>query len=206
MPEIDVNVARLALYGIDRFVRPHLICPPETLADMIAESVDVTSLYRSIKVYWASKSQPDMDIKSRYVRRLIINCATDVKCKLRAYVDNHSDNALERARTRSWPYKMVWTKCRCSCSRRRGLCPATSGPQDARKENKNEHVCSDCPGSRPGGPCWYPDNWDEIEANHEVIDPERAKAEEAYEQEQECLACAADMQINEYSFTRGDKS
>lgn len=70
----------------------------------------------------------------------------------------------------------------------------------------DEHVCSDCPGSRPGGPCWYPDNWDEIEANHEVIDPERAKAEEAYEQEQECLACAKDMQINEYSFTRGDKS
>lgn len=99
MPEINVNVARLALYGIDRFVRPHLICPPETLADMIAESADVTSLYRSIKVYWASKSQPDMDIKSRYVRRLIINCATDVKCKLRAYVDNHSDNALERTDT-----------------------------------------------------------------------------------------------------------
>lgn len=72
----------------------------------------------------------------------------------------------------------------------------------------DEHTCSDCPLSKPGGPCWYPDNWDEIEANLEVIDPKRAEDEEAYEQEQEqeqeCLACAEDMFTHEHSFTRGD--
>ena len=67
----------------------------------------------------------------------------------------------------------------------------------------DEHTCSDCPGSRPGGPCWVPDNWDEIEALA-IINAERAEAEEAYEQEQECLACAEDMCIHEYAFDRGD--